>query len=358
MPTRSSWSSPRPSRSRRKPRRCWSTASGPRPRRWPSRFTPTATATPPARLAAAPTMTKPRSVSGRCSPGRSSWRRSRPSPGAGVGKKLRGCRSSSGRSSVSARGNCLAWSVRPVDKGGGHRAPRGGLPVPADVCGVFCVQAQADGGVPPHIAPRRELAPGLTARSLVARAEAGRVLAHSHWPLAIGLAGPSDRPHLFGLRDPVVSAAAHVEPDSALSRHAVRAVVSWLHTHRDDGASLESAGHELVLRGRADPVPDDVVEGIRAPSPRLPCRRRWRSTSGPSLSRPRMPPTRAFVPWSGGFALTVTETLLVLSGFWSPNAFRVAGMGRLRTAGRLHLVDVAPDRDRRGATRHPRSVRE
>ncbi len=63
-------------------RRCSSLTVGPRPSRWSSRFTPAATATLPFRLAAAPTMTRRRSGSGRCSPGRSSWPRSRPSRSA------------------------------------------------------------------------------------------------------------------------------------------------------------------------------------------------------------------------------------------------------------------------------------
>ena len=82
--------------------------------------------------------------------------------------------------------------------------------------------------------------------------------------LAAGLTAPGNSAHLFGLGDPVVRAAAHVVPDSSLSRHPVRAVISWLYTHGDDGASLESAGDQLVHRGRADLVADDVIEAISA----------------------------------------------------------------------------------------------
>ena len=121
-PARSNRSSPRPSRSRPKPRRCSWTTAGRRSRssRRSWRSTPTATVTARAasgrawswsRVAAAPqprspatamlpaerTATKPRSRSSRCSPGPSSWPKSRSShSGVASGKPPRSP-SSSGR---------------------------------------------------------------------------------------------------------------------------------------------------------------------------------------------------------------------------------------------------------------------
>ena len=103
-PTRASRSSPRPSRSRRTPRCCSSTPCGVRLSRWSSRCTPTAMAARPSRLAAAPTMTRPRSSRGRCSRARSSWRRGPTNRSAAVRTKLRPSRCSSERTPRPRRG--------------------------------------------------------------------------------------------------------------------------------------------------------------------------------------------------------------------------------------------------------------
>ena len=93
------------------PRRCWSTRSGPRPSRWRRKSSRS-------RRGLTPVATTPRRRGGRCSRGRSSWPGNRRSRSAAAGTKLRRSRSSSGRSTGSARGNWSARSARPVNTGG------------------------------------------------------------------------------------------------------------------------------------------------------------------------------------------------------------------------------------------------
>ena len=108
---------------------------------WTPATTPTATDTQPSRSTGTATATRSRSRSSRCSPGRSSWPRSRSSRRAGAASLSpqpppcsigRSAWSRSGRRSRSAR------AARPVTRGGGHRCCGDSLPRLSMYAVLFC----------------------------------------------------------------------------------------------------------------------------------------------------------------------------------------------------------------------------
>ena len=95
------------------------------------------------------TTTRPRSRSSRCSPGRSSWPRSRSSPGA-ARPRPRHCPCSSGRWNRSERKSRSTRAARPQHAGGGSRRRSDCLPL-ASMYGAFFAFLELAIAAPPKV---------------------------------------------------------------------------------------------------------------------------------------------------------------------------------------------------------------